>query len=621
MLSTWILIAAILLAAAGAARAKDDFLIGMWYGPNDLTQEKIAEVAEANFTVVTVHDKSVEDNKKLLDLAQANGIKVHIIDDRIQFRNPYKRGFQSNLDKIIADYSSHPALWGYCIGDEPNASQFIKWGGINRYLLSKDPDHIPYINLYPTYASKKQLGWADYEQYVDEYLRVVGPRILSYDHYPFMLDGTDRADYFLNLEIIRRQGIKHKTPFVTTPMSLPHIAYRDPTEAELRWQVNTSLAYGARGIFWFTYTTPPFEFRTDPHNALIAPDGTRDRKYWQIKQINGELLKLAPTIMRLNSVAVYHTGAVPEGAKPLPEDGLIGIEGGEFVVGQFNSDRGEKYAMFVNRNLPRAGAGFPNPGPVRITFSQKVTVCQVSPETGRLRAIPLIEQGGKWVWLSKFKPGEGKLVRIDVAGDRPVPGWEDPLHFRPRVMLNPSAQYWNLAGSEDPNHPDYYCEALNMYDIACRVRDYLVEDGRVDVFMSRSSRTEESTLKQETDLTRNLNCDVLVSLHSDATGTDDPGGGSWTFYADEFEGKRLGECVQMPLLEAIKTFHPDVLFRGVRTHWYRLWVLHEAGCPASLTEFLFHSNPVEREMLKNPEYQDIMAKAFARGILDFFGLS
>ena len=189
---------------------------------------------------------------------------------------------------------------------------------------------------------------------------------------------------------------------------------------------------------------------------------------------------------------------------------------------------------------------------------------------------------------------------------------------RPRVMLNPSCQFDNVIEGEDGEL--LYNEAHNMYDIALKVRDELEHDGRVDVFVSRESRDQHLALYQETGLTRSLNCDALVSLHSDATGTDDPGGGTWTFYADEGEGKRLAECVQTPLLEAIRSFYPEVQFRGVRTHWYRLWVLWESGCPASLTEVLFHTNPKEREMLKDPALQEIMARAIAGGILDYFGL-
>jgi N-acetylmuramoyl-L-alanine amidase len=58
---------------------------------------------------------------------------------------------------------------------------------------------------------------------------------------------------------------------------------------------------------------------------------------------------------------------------------------------------------------------------------------------------------------------------------------------------------------------------------------------------------------------------------------------------------------------------------GYREHWYRLWVIWEGGCQGALTEFLFHTNPAEREMLKDPKDQQIMAEACARGILRYFG--
>ncbi len=605
------LLIVLLLVMVGSARADEQFLIGHWCGPTEATREKFAEAVEANFNVINFAGATPEINLRALDIAHELGVKVMIHDNRIMARIDRQRGFKSNLDSVVKDYKSHPALWGYYIKDEPNSSLFVTLGAINKHLLEKDRKRVPYINLYPTYANTKQLGSPTYEHHVDEYLRVVRPRLLSYDHYALMKDG-ERPGYFHNMEIIRRQGIKHKTPFNFILQAIPHGSYRDPSENDLRWQVNTALAYGARGIMYFTYVTP-IDSAWDFHDALIDQHGKPTAKYYYAKQINAEVKKLAPTLMKLNSTAVYHTAPVPKGAKLLPKDGLIQVDGGEFVVGQFSSDRGARYAMFVNRSLTRSTY-------VRVTFTRRVRLSEVSRKTGRLRGISVTEENGKWVWRSRFRAGEGRLVNIDLLDNHPVRHWDDPPHFRPRVMLNPSAQYWNIAGSQDPNHPDYYCEGLNMFDIACRVRDELADDGRVDVFMTRDSRTEEVTLEQETTRTRSLNCDVLVSLHSDATGTEDPGGGTWTFFADHVEGRRLAECVQMPLLESIKTFHPDVLFRGVRTHWWRLWVLHEAGCPASLTEVLFHSNPEEREMLKNPEYQAIMAKAIARGILDYFDL-
>ncbi len=602
------------LCLAIPAMAKNSFFISHWCGPTEFTQERIAEVAEANFTVAMIEAGSLEANKRALDLCQANGIKAMVADSRVMARDHRKdEDFAANLDAVVADYADHPALWGYFVMDEPHSSMFKQLAAVNKHLLAKDPDHIPYINLFPTYASTAQLGNPTYEHHVDEFMRVVRPKMLSYDHYA-LLENTERGDYFENLEIIRRQSIKHKTPFNYILLSLPHGPYRDPSDSDLRWQVNTALAYGAHGIMYFTYTTPPPDPNWNWHDGIIDEHGKRNRKYEEVKKLNAEVLKLAPTLMRLQSVAVYHTGAVPNGAKGLPERGLIErIEGGEFVIGQFVSDDGARYAMLVNRSLRE-------PARANVVFSQRVRLYEVSRESGRERKLTLRDAGAGSVWSARFLPGEGKLMRIEQVSELPVLNWEDLPRFRPRVMLNPSNQYANvIRGDKEGEY--LYVEGHILYDLAVKVQDELVNDGRVDVFMSRASRTEPTTLRYETELTRHLNCDVLVSLHSDAMPEGKgPGGGTWTFYADEEHGKRLAECVQMPLLDSIKEFHPNVEFRGVRTHWYRLWVLHEAGCPASLTEVLFHTNPEEREMLKNPKYQDKMAKAIARGILDYFNM-
>lgn len=186
-------------------------------------------------------------------------------------------------------------------------------------------------------------------------------------------------------------------------------------------------------------------------------------------------------------------------------------------------------------------------------------------------------------------------------------------------MINPSCQFGNVI--RDESGGEIYNEALVMYDIALMVQEELRADGRVDAFISREARDQPTTLREETELTRGLACEVLVALHSDDTGTGEPGGGTWAFYADEGESKRLAESVHAYLLEAIRRFHPEVRFLGVRTHWKRLWVLHESGCPACLVEILFHSNPTEREMLKDPDRQRVMAQAIAKGVLSYLGLA
>jgi hypothetical protein len=75
------------------------------------------------------------------------------------------------------------------------------------YLRERDPAHMAYIDLFPTYASNEQLGTSGdqvtaYREHLRQFIDVVRPRLLSYDHYQFATDG-DIDGYFLNLAMVR----------------------------------------------------------------------------------------------------------------------------------------------------------------------------------------------------------------------------------------------------------------------------------------------------------------------------------------------------------------------------------------------------------------------------------
>lgn len=206
----------------------------------------------------------------------------------------------------------------------------------------------------------------------------------------------------------------------------------------------------------------------------------------------------------------------------------------------------------------------------------------------------------------------------------------EPGRPKPRVMLNPSCQYGNQifdgAGTE------LYNEGRAMWLFAQAVKRELDSDGRVEVFISRQTQDGESDLDSEAALANSLNCDCLIALHSDATPDGTPGGGTWTFYtgpahlsAEEQAALeyplersfRLAELVQGCTLQAIRSMYPEVENRGVREHWNRLRMLHAPKCPSCLIEILFHTNPAERELLKDSGFQALVGKAIAGAILTF----
>ena len=64
------------------------------------------------------------------------------------------------------------------------------------YFRERDPNHLAYINLFPTYASAEQLGTEGdttqaYREHLRQYLEIARPELISYDHYHLRAAGDD----------------------------------------------------------------------------------------------------------------------------------------------------------------------------------------------------------------------------------------------------------------------------------------------------------------------------------------------------------------------------------------------------------------------------------------------
>ncbi|NLC57485.1 MAG: hypothetical protein GX774_11660 [Armatimonadetes bacterium] len=403
-----VLVAAV-LAPGAAAEAPgwqpEEFPISYWVGP-PVEQNRLdawQTVANANFTVAgPMWGYSVAENRKMLDFCRQVGIKALVVDSRISPDLATDDALTKHVSAIVKDYADHPALYGYYLQDEPNDSLFPLLGRLSAAFLRRDPKRLPYINLFPTYASVAQLGTPTYADHVDRYLRLVKPPVLSYDHYCLMQDGTDRADYFENLGLIREYGLRYNTPPWNIILSLPHLAYRDPTDAEMRWQVYTSLAYGMKGIMYFTYWTGKEDDQAG-RMAIVDSQGRPTKRYGIIRQLNGEMKVLGRILLGLTSTGVYHSGEIPPGCTRAGTDLPLTLPAEQpLVLGLFRGRDGSEWAMVVNRDYDRAQD---------VTLGVKghvASVGAISPADGKETALPLAD--GKLTL--QLAPGDGRLLRL-----------------------------------------------------------------------------------------------------------------------------------------------------------------------------------------------------------------
>jgi hypothetical protein len=382
----------------------NDFIISYWCGPpsGGNYDSQYAEVAECNFThaMYPVNGGNPEQNKAILDACEKHGLKYIPYDGRVLAHNAGDPQFATNLDSIIAEYANHPALAGYFMGDEPGPGAFPQFGAVNQYLLKKDPKRLPVINLLPNYVDEKYIGMK-YEQYVEQFCEKVRPRLVCYDHYA-LFQGVERDGYFANMETIRRNALKYDAAMGFIFQCTPHGTYRDPSETDLRWQVNTGLAYGCKALLYFTYFTPT-DAESNFHNGILDAKGNRTPHFAMAKAINAELKHLSGTLVQLTSTAVYHTAPVPAGCSALPGDAPIQPKADKpLLLGLFKHDDGSQWAMVVNRDLHKSVAA-------TLAIDGKITHLQeLSPKTGKLSDVALSDH----TLTCDLPPGGIKFLKL-----------------------------------------------------------------------------------------------------------------------------------------------------------------------------------------------------------------
>jgi hypothetical protein len=316
------LVALFAACACSAAPAATPWKVGTpiatyWAGP-PMTDATAVQMAEGGFNLVWCTEKE-------LDVAHRHGLRAQLTDGLLSPATLDDPAQRERLDALIARVRGHPALYDYFITDEPNAASFPALGKLVAYLRERDPAHLAYINLFPTYANNDQLGnkgdtVTAYREHLRQYVDIVKPGLISYDHYQFSVKG-DNDGYFLNLALIRRAALDAGLPFLNIVQACTWTgSMRAPTDDEVRYLVYTSLAYGAQGISYYVYSCAG-------HTGAVArADGTTTPLYNTLKTLNREFVSIAQQLQPLRSLGVYHAGMLPLGTEPLPADGRFQLD-------------------------------------------------------------------------------------------------------------------------------------------------------------------------------------------------------------------------------------------------------------------------------------------------------
>ena len=290
--------------------------------PSNLTDEWFQMVADCGINVLPYpqidYKTASQSVMKMLDLADKYGIGMGVFDSNVM--NDYDITKEEAIDKM-QEYMTHPAYVGFFLYDEPGNANFISFRTHLSQLenlskvLNKELNMWNYLNLCGADIEEKDV----YVDYVKEYCETQYPKYLSYDKYPAMSPTAvkQQSDYLWNMAIIRQNAIEYNLPWWmyiaaggqwNDARSYKESVEYYPNEGVFDWNVNTALAFGAKGInyfalsqpYWFAYGPAEGEYDFE-RNSLIGAYGNKNQWYYYAQKMNNHIAVIDEVLM--NSVS------------------------------------------------------------------------------------------------------------------------------------------------------------------------------------------------------------------------------------------------------------------------------------------------------------------------------
>ncbi|MEO8800205.1 MAG: hypothetical protein ABI551_20100 [Polyangiaceae bacterium] len=398
------------------------FRIAMWCGapPADLTQARVDEMANDGFTTISnacENDAySAAYNETMLSLAKTDGLDAIVMDQRILDAYGGAATAPALLDSAVADYGNNPALAGYFLTDEPSAGSFSHIADVVSGLKTRDAAHFTYVNLLPSYATLGQLGVPTYDQYVAQFLASVKPEIVSFDHYPFLSDGTDTTTFFSDLATMRTLALASGVSFFQFVQSVEFPGCRATNGPEKLWEGMQTLAFGGAGISYFRYW-----------GGIIDGSGNQTSQYADVKNNNERFAAFGKFLTAAKSKAVFVNGPLALGTVPrVPGAAAYLPSTAPITVGLFDVERQGASVPATDQYVFLANRDYKSTTESDVFLAGTSTPELLDVTSGKFKAISILASdpvSGQKVHVS-LAPGDGALIHLAGPAASGAPGAE-----------------------------------------------------------------------------------------------------------------------------------------------------------------------------------------------------
>lgn len=341
------------------------------YNINDAYLDTMKEAGITNIQLnFVLNTANYADNMTIAQMAYARGMGITVSEKNWGWGKIASFSDEKIYEEALK-YSHVPGVIGYYVIDEPgDASQFAHcFAPIKKAMPTADV-HLNFIPNMTNYTGLLDLVGTDLDY-------------LMWDSYIYPNQGILEANLFnvsnQGRELALQYGVKTAQFIQSCGFNG---AFRKPNGNEIRYNVNAALAYGNKQIAYFTYRIPEGVGETFT-SAIVNADGTKTEIFDDVAEINAAALQMGPTLMSVEALEVYHTGAESGANNPLPADFFLqpvsSSDRGLIVSYMKNLQTSQNYVMLVNRDYENAAT-------VSFTAAEAAGALQyVSQEDGSLK--------------------------------------------------------------------------------------------------------------------------------------------------------------------------------------------------------------------------------------------
>lgn len=363
----------------------------IWRGLEDATAFHYLKEAGINYVEdnnMSFGGSTYEYAKRSLQLAEEAGIMYFMPAYDVIKMDGEILGSDEEIKAKLEEMYQYDSFAGLYFRDEPTSNMFphIK-KCLEKYNEIKDElgytDLNVFLNLFPNVTAGQLSANTDKDMTWDKYIKGLsdtGVEYLSFDKYPIngLFTHKVSADWFTALGTLNRIALEEGKPWMgCVQVGGGSVSYGTPearvtTEGEMKWDVNTMLAFGAKGITYYIGVAPTYFADTDGEQincySLVNVYGEKTPLWYYAKDINEHIKAIDHVLLNCDYKGVIITGNTPAvhyGKDLIKDNSFRDLNGvtGNALVGCF--DYNGKTALYVVNN------SITEEGQISLTFDHK----------------------------------------------------------------------------------------------------------------------------------------------------------------------------------------------------------------------------------------------------------